>query len=397
VWLLCLLIGAALDFVYFPKSTIFPDEQRFLDSAARLAQIGEFSISGDRAWEMPGTAMFYAVFARLFGADDALLAIRMAQALLLVIQSALIGITAQRVFGDHRAGIVAATIAAFYPFFLYYQGLLLSETLFNTLLVAAFACLYWWCDRGLRLDRVFVLACLCFAAATMTKATMAFMPPLLLAAAALQGPQKLRRASHILLAGTLLYVAFMSPWWIRNYRLFGTFVPLSTAAGSNLYLGNNPNNRHAGIDWANDVEPEVVGRILAIPDELARQRAFASAAVEHITGDMAGFFKRMAKKFVRFWNVIPNAEIFRSAMYRFISAASFGPILLLAILSAVCWRSQWLRLVPIYLLTAYFTLVHTITIASLRYRLPLEPFLIVLASAPIARASRLLPASNPRR
>jgi hypothetical protein len=38
----------------------------------------------------------------------------------------------------------------------------------------------------------------------------------------------------------------------------------------------------------------------------------------------------------------------------------------------------------IYLVVGYFTLVHIVTIASLRYRLPLEPLLIILAAEPLA-------------
>jgi hypothetical protein len=37
---------------------------------------------------------------------------------------------------------------------------------------------------------------------------------------------------------------------------------------------------------------------------------------------------------------------------------------------------------------AYFTTLHVVTIASLRYRLPLEPFLIAMASAPVAAIAR---------
>jgi 4-amino-4-deoxy-L-arabinose transferase-like glycosyltransferase len=60
-----------------------------------------------------------------------------------------------RFFRDQWAAAIAALITAFYPFFLHYQGLLLRETLFNTLLVASFACLYCWRDRGARFDGSF--------------------------------------------------------------------------------------------------------------------------------------------------------------------------------------------------------------------------------------------------
>jgi 4-amino-4-deoxy-L-arabinose transferase-like glycosyltransferase len=237
----CLCACAAVDWIYFPATTIFPDEQRYVASALRLAQTGEFWAAGDRAWEMPSTALFYAAIIRAFGAAHLVPVASAAQSLLLVIQALLVGWTAWRVFRNEWAAAVAALITAFYPFFLLYQGLLLSETLFNTLLVASFACLYWWRDRGARLDGAFFTTCLCFAAATMTKATLTVFPVMLLAATA-YSCLGWRRAAAVLLAASVAFAALMSPWWIRNYLLFDAFVPFSTSAAKNLYLGNNHNN-----------------------------------------------------------------------------------------------------------------------------------------------------------
>lgn len=383
-YIACLLAGVVIDLFYFPHTTVFPDEQRFLASAVRLAASGDFWVGSDRAWEMPGTALFFAPAVWLFGPQGAILPIRFAQAILVVVQSALIAFIARRLFADRLAGFVAACIAALYPFFLYYQGLLLSETLFDTWLIAGVAALVWWRERGLKLDGALVLACLCFAAATMTKATLTILPPLLLAASAWIAGMNWRRALVILLAASCLYAAFMSPWWIRNAVLLGSFVPFTTSSASNLYLGNNPHNRDAGIDWSSDADPEVVAKIEALPDELARQRAYSQAAIGYIKQNPAAFLRAAAKKFVRFWNIIPNAAEFRSGLYSLVSALSFGPVLVLALVCAVRWRRQWRLLAPLYIIIGYFTVVHVVTIASLRYRLPLEPLLIVLAAERLA-------------
>jgi hypothetical protein len=83
--------------------------------------------------------------------------------------------------------------------------------------------------------------------------------------------------------------------------------------------------------------------------------------------------------------VVPNAEAYSGNVYRIISALSFGPVLLLAAFCALLWRRTARALLPIYLLIGYFTLVHMVTIASLRYRLPIEPFLIVMAASTLGR------------
>ena len=56
----------------------------------------------------------------------------------------------------------------------------------------------------------------------------------------------------------------------------------------------------------------------------------------------------------------------------------------LALIGAIRRRHQWRTLAPLYLLIGYFTLVHVVTVASLRYRLPIEAILILLAAEPLA-------------
>jgi 4-amino-4-deoxy-L-arabinose transferase-like glycosyltransferase len=381
---LCVL----LDLYFFPPTTLFPDEQRFLTSATNLASTGIFAVGADRAWEMPGTAFFFSGFIVLLSdATAAIVPIRLAQALLLLLQAVLIGNIALRIFEDRLAGFVAFAIVAIYPFFMFYQGLLLSETLFNTFLIMGIAGLYWWRAQGLRIGGVFFLTCLCFGLAIYTKATLTVLPPVLLASATL-GARNLRLTARVLLIGSLVYAALLTPWWVRNFALLHAFVPFTTGAAENLYLGNNPRNPMVGIDSSADTDPEVVNRVRAIPNEVDRQRAFADEAIRYIVADPGAFAQRMLRKFLRFWNVVPNAAEFHSTWYRIVSAASFGPVLLLSVLSAILWWRRLIAAAPIMLVVIYFTMLHVVTIASLRYRLPLEPFLIAMASAPIAAVAR---------
>lgn len=382
-YLACLAACAAVNLIYFPPGPTFPDEQRYLASAIKLAASGEFWVSADRAWEMPGTALFFAPFVRLFGPEGAIMPIRFAQAVLLAAQCGLIAFLARQVTRNDIAAFIATCIAAIYPFFLFYQGLLLSETLFNTLLQASLAALYAWRARGAKLDGMLVLVSVLFAAATLTKATLTVLPPLLIAVAAWTAGATWRRTIAILLAASCLHAAFLSPWWIRNAAVLGAFVPFTTSSAQNLYLGNNPNNTTGGIDWANDVEPEVAKRLLAMPDEMERQRAFSQRATDYIKAHPLDALHLAAKKFMRLWNIVPNAAEFRG-IYAAVSALTFGPILLLALIGLLrLWR-QWRLLAPILIVIGYFTFVHTVTIASLRYRLPIDPLLIVLASEPLA-------------
>jgi 4-amino-4-deoxy-L-arabinose transferase-like glycosyltransferase len=384
-YLACLIACTIINLFYFPPAPIFPDEHRYIAPAAKLVATGEFWVGSDRAWEMPGTALFFAPAVWLFGTNGAVIPIRIAQSILLIAQSALVATIARRIFGRNSAEVFASIFVALYPFFLFYQGLLLSETLFNTLLIAAFAALYWWRDRGLHIDVALVITCLCFAAATYTKATLTILPPFLIAATAWASGVQPRKAIAVLLVAACLSAAFMSPWWIRNAVVLETFVPFTTGAAQNLYLGNNPHNPNGGIDWGSEVEPDVARKIFAIPNEMERQRVFAKRAIDYIKDNPTAFFHAAGKKFFRFWNIVPNAREFKSPLYSFVSAASFGPILLLALIGALRWRRRWQVFLPFYLLFGYFTFVHVVAVASLRYRLPIEPFLIVMAAGTLAQ------------
>lgn len=389
IWALAFIACVLIDFGYFPNAPVFPDEHRFLASANHLVANGAFASAGGRAWEMPGTALFFAPFVLLFG-HEPVRAVRLMQAILLLGQSALLGWIAWRLFANRWTAVLAATMAAFYPFFLFYPGLLLSEPLFDFLLVASMASLYWWQSRGCRVDRAFVVTCVLFAATTYVKATLLFLPPLLMAAAVLASHHGMRRAIGILLASTLLFSICLTPWWVRNQLVLGHFVAFTTGSAQNLYLGNNPHNVTGGISWGKDVDPAVVARIRAITDEVDQQKAFMAEAVRYIIAHPGNFVRMMGVKFLRFWNIVPNADTYQGLAFKLISALTFGPVLLLAIACAVGRCAPFGRLSPIYLLIAFFTLVYTVTIASLRYRLPLEPFLIVLAAEPLRRVFAFL-------
>jgi 4-amino-4-deoxy-L-arabinose transferase-like glycosyltransferase len=388
ICLSCILLCLVIDIFYFPSGLTFGDERRFYASAFDLARMGYFSVEGARAWEMPGTAVFFSSAFAIAAPEHVIVVVRVAQALLLVCEVLLVGSIARDAFNDRRAAVIAAGITAIYPFFLYYQGLLLSETLFTWLLVAAFAALYRWRAAGLQIDALLVLTSVLFGVASWVKPTLLFIPPVLIFGASYLWLRDAARSIKIGATAAVIFATVLAPWCIRNALVFGAFVPLTTSSGSNLYLGNNAANVNFGIDWTTDVDKNTVARINALP-ELERQKAYRDAAVDWILSNPSDFARGAVKKFFRYWNVVPNATEFRGGLFPIISLLSFGPILLLAI-GCILFLRRHVDLVPLYALIAIFTALHCVVIASLRYRLPIEPFLIVMASGTLAAAWKRL-------
>jgi hypothetical protein len=63
-----------------------------------------------------------------------------------------------------------------------------------------------------------------------------------------------------------------------------------------------------------------------------------------------------------------------------VAGLTFVPVLLLALWGAAVSLSRWRPLLLLAMIVLYFTGLHMVFMAVTRYRLPLEPYVIVLAA-----------------
>ncbi|MDY7523599.1 glycosyltransferase [Sphingomonas sp. 10B4] len=92
------------------------------------------------------------------------------------------------------------------------------------------------------------------------------------------------------LQGGVVAAVVLVPWWVRNWAVFHAFVPLTTASGASLWIGNNPD---ATGNWQ-PPPPALKG----IP-ELAYGKRIGAIAVEWIRTHPVGFVRLTLTKFVR--------------------------------------------------------------------------------------------------
>jgi hypothetical protein len=285
-------------------------------------------------------------------------------------------------FRADSTAFLTFVIALFYPYLVFYRGLLLSETLFDTFLIGGIYFLLRGHFVPASGQRDFVLSNGWLAGAVWTKGTLAALPPLLTAGFILITSRSWSKGWRHLALATAVFTLLLSPWWIRNYLVLGEPVWFTTSSAWVLYSGSNPLNQSGGGIIGVDVE--VLDEAERLP-ELEWRNAYRDRALAFIADHPLQWIELAGRKFVRFWRIIPYAEGWNRGIYKWISLLSFGPILGCAMWAVVRYRKDWRNLFPLFALIAYFTAVHMVTIASLRYRLPLEPFLIVLA-APVLRS-----------
>ena len=377
------IVYQVFNFYYLKAGFNFPDEDRFFLSALKFSQTGEFWTFNYRQWDMPGVAIIYSPLASIFSAErDFILATRVFHSILLIVNAILLYKISYLIFESKLASIFTFIVTLCYPFFVYYQGLILSENLFIFFLVAGFYMLFGWSKNGFPLDRYFYGALIFLTTSVYMKATLTILPPLLVAFFYFMNEKKIFPTLKVLLISVVVYVMIMSPWWVRSYDLFDKVVPFTSTSTMNMYLGNNPSNKNGGCDWATDAEIKLYSTYEISESEY--MNIYTDATKKFIQENPQRFVELMWLKFKRFWNVTPNHEKYNKGKYKYLSLMSYGVVLFLAIISFFIYYKRFKDLVPIYTLFLYFTVVHIVTIASIRYRLPIEPFLIVLASGVIA-------------
>jgi 4-amino-4-deoxy-L-arabinose transferase-like glycosyltransferase len=312
----------------------------------------------------------YPLTLAIFGANEK--AVILVGMLTGIISVVLVGILAWSIFGDRKIAFAASTMMAFYPMSIFYSIKGLTESLFVMLILCAFVALYK--NKLIWASTFFVLSIL-------TRPVMDIFSPFVIFWHAL-----VIRKTGILYAFRdltvygIIYVILMSPWWYHNVKKYDQFVRLNYGFGVTLYAGNNPMNQSGGGIGGFDYIPDgaIQGKQLKYPYLV--DSVFQEVALKYIRQYPSHFIKMAGIKFIRFWRLIPYTPIVQSNPLAKVTTLSLFPLILLAIATLITRRNSFKKLTPLLGFIAYLTLIHMITIGSIRYRFPLEPLMIVIAA-----------------
>ncbi|MGZ6640773.1 MAG: ArnT family glycosyltransferase [Solirubrobacteraceae bacterium] len=146
---------------------------------------------------------------------------------------------ARRLF-DVRVARVAAVIVAVYPNFVYHAAIMLSETLFTFLVIAALATLLWkpWPGGRPSRGRLAAFGVLIGLSALVRPVSLVLLP--LVAVPMLAARVQWRRALLAVVVATATALAVILPWTARNAHVMGQPVFISLNGGDDLCIGHNP-------------------------------------------------------------------------------------------------------------------------------------------------------------
>ena len=198
----------------------------------------------------------------------------------------------------------------------------------------------------------------------------------------------------------------MAPWWWRNYRVVGEFVPTTLQVGASLYDGWRP-DAEGGSDmrfaprFFDELKREDAARMEIDSNQPADQRSeptagtFESrldrrqrdAAVAWARANPWRVLELAGIKVARMWSPVPNARDMGGALFRAVIAVGFVPLMGLAVWQTWRRRRDWRTIWPLWAPAIYLTCLHTVFVSSLRYRQPALLPLMTLAAAAVAEGA----------
>ncbi len=393
------------------------DAGSYLTLASEVAHTGDYA-TGDRPGSGAGgsrgpTAYFAPGYPYLLAAVDLLdghetrrgpsvYPARLAQAVLGTITVGLVGLVALEAIGSAGA-LAALAIAAFYPVLIELSGALVAENLMTAFVLAA----VWATLRALRAGRRRA-AWIAAAGVSTGLATLTHENAALIAIPLAFGLWTGRpRGSLRALAAPALLIATaavtIAPWTIRNAIVLHRFIPVSDETGITLVGTYNrasaanqrlpykwrlyyaiPGERRLVIDAGHMSEPALGNRLFNQAFGYIGHHPLAPLVVAyHNTRRMLELTGTFA------WRASTDAI----DLPRGLAAAgvvSFWLLALLAVagsLTAVARGApRWLWAIPALLALS----VVLVNVETPRFREPIEPFLILLASCALVTAARIL-------
>lgn len=365
------------------------DADGYWQLAQRLAAGEDYAIYDPPryALRMPGFPLVLAIPVTLFG--PSLLAARLFLAGMGTLACWLVYRLGRQLFST-RAGLIASGLAAVSPVLVIFSETILSETTFAVMML-------WSLLAGNRLYQRLASTNSSFTAICMDAvqtgvaiaAGVAMRPSWILAGPVVAGLLMLlspafRKAA---LSGMLIVAAMvlvLLPWGIRNQRVTGHWTLTTFWMGPSLYDGLNPEATGDSNMTFYDRD-----RLMLRMDEYEVDQHYRRAAWKFAADHPRRVLELAWVKTLRYWSPWPNAEQFRQWWARGAVAVFFIPTCLLCLWGTFylfnCTEKRSRREViwslailagPVF----YFALIHLFFVSSLRYRLPAEYPLLVLAA-----------------
>ena len=208
---------------------------------------------------------------------------------------------------------------------------------------------------------------------------------------------KLRPAFISLFIAGIILLAFILPFTVRNYIVYGDFLLLNSNAGYAMYSAQHPLHgtsfqAYAAAPLPTDLNP--------MPQNEAQwDRALMKRGIQFVLADPVRYLRlslsRVADYF-EFWPKADSSLLFN--LGRLLSFTLFLPFMLYGL-----WLSfrnphspiRSSQFAILYLFLGFYSLLHILTWAMPRYRLPVDAVLLIFAALALTHLWQRFPYKHP--
>ncbi len=316
----------------------------------------------------------------LFGHHYAIVWI--AQALLRGCSVLVLFLLCKETFGEEqrRIGWVAGALFGFFPDLIEINAMLMTETVFiflSILLVYAIVRL----EKGISIQRAIVLGII-FAAAVLSRSTIGILG---LVIAWLCYRQRAWKPFIIfVMVGGLL----MTPWIVRNYKIYHVFLPTMANFGFNFWVGNR-----VGADGEGGNPPELP-QILKEKGVLEANYYALGQFKSFVKAHPFQYLKLTASRTLKYFSPLrPMGFWFYQkgiGQLIFIASSAFAAFILFITSFTgigIAWKEEQKNIrLRVIAMTAFLTCLSIVPIlVETRYRLPIYPFLAIFSGLAVHR------------
>ena len=353
----------------------FPDSIFYSDAAVSLINNGQFG----EYHRGPVYPAFLAAIYSLFG--EKVLYVRIIESLLGALLAVVVAMLAKRI-GDEIVGALAGILWSVFPIAVFIAGLVYPTSLVTIFLAGGALCVLPYAYQELSTKRVFFAGFL-WGLGSLT------VPMVVATIAVVSGwliywgrPQRLALVSLFLFGSALTIV----PWTIRNYLVYDRLVAIEPRALKHL-----PRLSHSD----NTLPDDKIAAIMKRPDFFAVRFGkeflhFFQPYPDRIKMSKAGVRDNVHARKPR---VVKNTIFKQGQLITLVSILSTVPAFVFAIIgSAVMWRRKEQRraLSMLWAIILSFAAGYSVFVSQTRYRIPVEPYIIILSAYGLAQTWQLL-------
>ncbi|HVI10134.1 MAG TPA: glycosyltransferase family 39 protein [Candidatus Binatia bacterium] len=352
-----------------------------------------FGDTGPTAWMTPVYPLIMAGVFKLFGVYTAASAVVLLSfnALISALTAIPIFFVARQTFSD-RAAKWAGWAWAFFPYAIYFPMERMWETWLATLFLSLlfFAALQLEEGRDLKAWAGFGFLS---AAAALTCPAICSLLPVLGGWVCYRRLKRRRPWFRPAALSALVFVAAVSPWFIRNYQTFHRFIPFRDNMGMVLRLGTRGTTNHWAAyelgPWHNDAEWEQFQRL----GELGYMAKEKRQAIESIRRDPRWFawtsLRRAFYLWTGYWSFDPG-YLKQEPLDppNIVFCTGFTLLALVGLWRALRERAHAAALYALVL--AVFPAIYYFTSPEVYYRRPLDPLMVILAASLIPARKQVL-------